>query len=129
MSFWDKLIEERINEAANKGAFDNLPKAGQPLELEDDSHIPAELRLAHKILANAGYVPEEVELSRQINRMEDLLQAMPDEKTRYTAMQRLNYLKLKLASIRPTSPHLEEARYAAKIMDKFSKMHTGEKND
>jgi hypothetical protein len=129
MSFWDKLVEERINEAANRGVFDNLPKAGQPLELEDDSHIPAELRLAHKILANAGYVPEEVALKRQIHNIEDLLRAMPDEKIRYTAMQRINYLKLKLAGIRPTSPHLEEARYAAKIVDKFSKMHTGEEND
>lgn len=34
------IAEQRIREACERGAFDSLPGAGKPLELEDDSHIP-----------------------------------------------------------------------------------------
>jgi hypothetical protein len=130
MSFWDKLIEERINQAARQGVFDNLPRSGQALKLEDDSHIAAELRLAHKILANAGYVPEEMEWRRQINQLEDLLPSMTDEKILCQAMRRLDYFKMKLENCRRLSPYLEEARYAAKLAEKFSRPPiSGEKND
>ena len=54
------IAEQRIREACERGAFDSLPGAGKPLELEDDSHIPEDLRMAYKLLKNAGYVPEEV---------------------------------------------------------------------
>jgi hypothetical protein len=130
MSFWDKLVEERINQALAQGAFDNLPLSGQALKLEDDSHIAAELRLAHKILANAGYVPEAVELRRQITRLEELLPAMTDEKILCQAMRRMDYLKMKLESCHRVSPALEDARYAAKVAEKFSRPSTQErKND
>ena len=52
------IAEQRIREACERGAFDSLPGAGKPLELEDDSHIPEDLRMAYKLLKNAGYVPE-----------------------------------------------------------------------
>jgi hypothetical protein len=49
----DQLIEQKIREAMRQGEFDNLPGSGQPLHLEDDSHLPDDLRLAYKILKNA----------------------------------------------------------------------------
>ena len=52
------IAEQRIREACERGAFDSLPGAGKPLELEDDSHIPEDLRMAYKLLKNAGYVPK-----------------------------------------------------------------------
>ena len=49
------MAERRIEEAIERGEFDNLPGAGQPIDLEDlDPSLPEELRLAYRILKNAG---------------------------------------------------------------------------
>ena len=54
------IAEQKIAEAIANGDFDDLPGAGKPLELDDDSLVPEELRLAYRILKNAGFVPPEV---------------------------------------------------------------------
>jgi len=59
------IAERRIAEAVSQGAFDRLPGAGRPLELDDDALVPEELRIAHRILKNAGFVPREVEEDRR----------------------------------------------------------------
>ena len=63
-----KIIEERIRAAQKKGVFENLEGSGKPLNLEDDRHIPEDLRLAHKILKNADCLPPEIELKKEIVR-------------------------------------------------------------
>jgi len=63
----DELIERRIDEARRQGAFDDLPGAGRPLDLDDDRLVPEELRVAYRILKNAGYLPPEVEVLRDVD--------------------------------------------------------------
>ena len=46
------IAEKRIAEAMDKGEFDNLPGRGKPLEIEDLSAVPEDLRMAYKILKN-----------------------------------------------------------------------------
>jgi len=58
----ERLAEERIRDAIQRGEFDNLPGRGKPLNLEDDRHIPDDLRLAYKVLKNADCLPPELEL-------------------------------------------------------------------
>jgi len=49
------IAERRLEEAIERGEFDNLPGAGLPLDLDDmDASLPEELRLAYRILKNAG---------------------------------------------------------------------------
>ena len=55
------IAERKIAEAVAQGEFDDLPGAGKPLDLEEDPLIPEELRMANRILKNAGFVPREVE--------------------------------------------------------------------
>jgi hypothetical protein len=56
-----ETISERTNrtidELAAQGFFDNLPGSGKPLDLsdEDNPFIPDDMRLAYRILRNAGY--------------------------------------------------------------------------
>lgn len=57
----DFIAERKIAEAIANGDFDDLPGSGKPLELDDDSLVPEELRLAYRILKNAGFVPPEIE--------------------------------------------------------------------
>lgn len=65
----NELIERRIDEARRQGAFDDLPGAGKPMDLDDDRLVPEELRVAFRILKNAGYVPPEVEALRDLDSM------------------------------------------------------------
>lgn len=49
------IAERRIEEAIERGEFDDLPGTGLPLDLDDlDPSLPEELRLAYRILKNAG---------------------------------------------------------------------------
>ncbi|MFW5875018.1 MAG: DnaJ family domain-containing protein, partial [bacterium] len=58
---FEKIVEERILAAQRRGEFDNLKGSGKPLEHEDLSRVPQELRLAYKILKNADCLPPEIE--------------------------------------------------------------------
>jgi hypothetical protein len=117
-----KIAERRILEAVREGAFDDLPGAGRPLELEDDSNVPEDLRVAYKILKNAGYVPKEVALRKEIAQAEDLLDDMEDTKAKYRQLKKLNFLIQKLNILRETSISLEmDQRYEKKLVERFGR--------
>jgi hypothetical protein len=114
-----KIVEQRILEAMEKGEFDNLPGHGKPLHIEDDRHIPEDLRLAYKILKNAECLPPEVEALREIRQMEDLLETLPDERERYKLIKKINYRVMKLNVAGRKSPLLEEKQlYYRKLVDR-----------
>src|SRR5437899_7147795 len=78
------IAEHRIREAMDQGFFENLAYRGRPGHLEDDEGIPPELRMAFKVLRDAGCLPAEVELRREIASLSELLDAVvdPEERTR-----------------------------------------------
>lgn len=86
------IAEKRIEEAMEQGAFDNLPGKGKPLELEDLSAVPEDLRMAYKILRNAGCLAPELEERKNINHILDLLEQCTDEKERVAGMQKVKVL-------------------------------------
>ena len=100
--------------------MDNLPGKGQPLELEDDSQIPEELRLAYKILKNADCLPPELELKKDIVRLEEMLRGIEDVEEKYKQMKRLNFMIMKLNMMRKVSPQFEENQvYFEKVVDRL----------
>ena len=116
---FQKIIEKRIKEAQKRGEFDDLPGRGEPLRIEDDSHIPEDLRLAYKILKNADCLPPEIELKKEIRQMEDMLENIPDEKEKYRQIKKINYKIMKLNLMGNKSPLLEETQiYYKKLLDK-----------
>ena len=70
---FDAIAERKIAEAIARGELDDLPGAGKPLEL-DDSNVPEDLRVAYRILKNAGFVPPQVDSLREIGQLERLVQ-------------------------------------------------------
>lgn len=121
MISFQKIAEERIVRAQRRGVFDNLPGAGRPLQLEDDSHIPEDLRIAYKILKNADCLPPEIELKKEIRQMEDLLATMPDTEEKYCKIKKLNFLIMKLNEKRQVSPLFEERQYyEKKLVEKLT---------
>ncbi|MEK4328774.1 DnaJ family domain-containing protein [Paenibacillus sp. FSL R7-0297] len=75
MAILSWLAEQRIQEAMRSGEFTNLPGHGKPLELEDLSGVPEDLRMSFKIMKNAGLLPEEVSLRAECVTLEELLAA------------------------------------------------------
>ncbi len=75
---FSRVAEQRIKEAIAQGELSNLPGAGKPLNLEEYFSTPEELRLAFSILKNANCLPAEVELLREIARLEEALAAAAD---------------------------------------------------
>ncbi|MFC0190253.1 DUF1992 domain-containing protein [Fictibacillus aquaticus] len=73
MDLFFHMAEQRIKEAQREGVFEDLPGKGKPLKLEDESSIPSDLRASYKVLKNAGMVPEEVQLKKEVLRIEDLI--------------------------------------------------------
>jgi len=120
---FEKIVEERIRRAFESGEFDDLTGAGEPLPLEDDSHVPEELRLAFKILKNADCLPPEIELRKEIEKAEDLLAALPDTAEKYRALKKLNFLILKVNALRRTSIANEVPQYY--ITQVVSRLETG----
>jgi hypothetical protein len=114
-----KVVERKIQEAMERGEFDDLPGQGKPLFLEEDSHIPEELRVAYKILKNADCLPPELEARKEIRQMEDLLANVPDEKERYKLIKKINYMIMRLNMMGKRSPLFEEKQiYYKKLVDK-----------
>ncbi|HET9024632.1 MAG TPA: DnaJ family domain-containing protein [Burkholderiaceae bacterium] len=54
------LVERRLEQAAANGELSGLPGEGRPLELDDDALVPPELRVAYRIVKNAGFLPPEL---------------------------------------------------------------------
>ena len=120
LSGFEKIVEERIRRAIEKGEFDDLSGAGEPLALEDDSSVPEELRLAYKILKNAECLPPEIELRKEIEKTEDLLAALPDTAEKYRLLKKLNFLILKVNAMRRASIANEiPERYAAHVVSRL----------
>ena len=69
MLIFDLIAEQRIAEALARGELANLPGEGKPLDLDDDRLVPENLRMARRILRNAGFVPPEVEAVREIGEL------------------------------------------------------------
>ncbi len=69
MKMIQDLIERKIEESIAKGEFDNLPGMGKPLDLKDDSFVPDDLRMAYRVLQNAGVKPVEVEMKIELEQL------------------------------------------------------------
>src|SRR5438093_11157182 len=92
----DFLAEQKLEEAVSRGELDDLPGAGRPLELDDDRLIPEELRVAYRILKNAGYVPPELETLGEIGTLERLIVETADDAARARAVKKLALLKTRI---------------------------------
>lgn len=100
MYLLDQIAEGRIEEAIEQGALDDLPGAGQPLVLDDDSMVPEHLRAAYRILKNSGFLPQEVTIHSQIRNVESLIGRLQDGEQRAAAVKRLSLLRARLGSER-----------------------------
>ena len=117
---FNKIVETRILTAQKNGEFDDLEGSGKPLKLDDGCCVPEELRLAYKVLKNADFVPPEIELKKEIKQIDDLLAGMQDTAEKYRTLKKLNFLIMKLNTLRNTSVEFEmPQQYEEKLVGRF----------
>jgi hypothetical protein len=119
MSYFWRIAEERIKEAQRAGAFDNLPGKGKPLDLEDLSWVPDDLRIGYLVLKNAHVLPPEAELLKDIRTIEDLLKHVEDEGERRALAKSIEFKLIRLDMLKRRSMPLRSVRdYSRKLVDK-----------
>jgi DnaJ-like protein len=117
---FQRIAEQRILEAQRNGAFDNLPGKGKPLELEDLSWVPEELRIGYHVLRNAHVLPPEAELLKDVHTLEDLLKHIEDEGERRALAKSIQWKMIRLDMLKRRSMDLNSVRaYGRKLVAKF----------
>jgi hypothetical protein len=117
---FQRIAEQRILEAQRNGAFDDLPGKGKPLELEDLSWVPDDLRIGYHVLKNANVLPPEAELLKDIHTLEDLLKHVEDEGERRALAKSIQWKMIRLDMLKRRSLDLNSLRqYSRKLVGKF----------
>ncbi|MGI3452391.1 DUF1992 domain-containing protein [Citrobacter arsenatis] len=115
----DQWAERHIIEAQSKGEFEGLPGTGEPLVLDDDSHVPPELRAGFRLLKNARCLPPELEQRREaIQLLEILAGIRKDDPSYQEVSRRLSLLELKLRQAGLNTEFLH-GEYADKLLQKI----------
>lgn len=120
MDLFATLAERKIREAIDRGEFDNLALKGRPLSRQDDTDVPQELRMGYKILKNAGMLPEEVQLKKELLTLEDLLASCRDEEERKALRQKLTLKRLHFDLLMERNgARPGYRRYAGKLLERL----------
>lgn len=96
MNAFDRIVEERIRAAAERGDLSGLPGEGKPLPDEDMAMIPEEMRLVVRILRNAGIPPPAIASLKELRGLVENLVETPDEASRKRILRRLDLLVVRL---------------------------------
>jgi hypothetical protein len=120
LSYFARIVEERIREAQKEGAFDNLPGKGKPIVLEDMSMVPEDLRVAYHLLKNAHVLPPEAELQKEIHTLQDLIKYIEDDDERRALAKQIEWKVIRLDLLRKRSFSWQTSRlYGKKLVRKF----------
>lgn len=90
MDRFDLITEDLIKKAYKEGEFDQLPGKGKPLPKDDLEHIPPDLRMAYRLMKNAGFSVEENQLKAEVMTIEDLIKNSQDDEERKKHKEKLN---------------------------------------
>ena len=67
MKHWESLVDQKIREAMEQGEFDDLAGSGEPIDTSVNPFEDPEMRLAHRMLRNAGFAPSWIEERKNID--------------------------------------------------------------
>lgn len=106
MSWLNRLAERRMQAARLKGDLQGLAGEGKPLpDRPGDAFVSAGDAVGFRIMAEAGVLPEEIALKKQVQAQREKLAGLTDEAARKAAMAELARLEMRQAMA-------EEARRA-----------------
>ena len=97
MRIIEKIADEKIREAQNRGDFDNLPGYGKPIDLKEYFQTPPHLRVSYTLLKNAGVLPQEIQF---INQMSELKKRWVNESDKKIKIELEKELSFKISQLR-----------------------------
>lgn len=99
-SFWNRLIERQILKARAEGKLEGLSGEGAPLPEHPESAVTdAATQVGYRIMAEAGALPEEVALAKQLAEAKAAY-AQASDAERKSAISRIADLELRHAIAR-----------------------------
>ncbi|MEG1653778.1 MAG: DUF1992 domain-containing protein [Hafnia sp.] len=115
----DEWAERHINAALKRGELNNLSGEGKPLVLDDDSHVPAELRAGYRLLKNAGCLPPEIEQRNEAATIASILRSLSREHPDYSELnKKLALLEFRLRQAGMSTDFLH-AEYVEHFAQRF----------
>ncbi len=70
MDRWARIVDHLLGEVIGDGDVSDLPGAGKPLSLNEDSHTPPDQRAAFKLMQDNEVVPEWMTLAKSVEQSE-----------------------------------------------------------
>lgn len=96
MALFPRIAEQRMQEAADDGAFDDLPGAGAPIpDLQSRDGLDPVTRAGYRIMSEAGAVPLEVALRNALREARAALKTITDPEEKARAMARVAELDMR----------------------------------
>jgi hypothetical protein len=120
MDILHKIAERRIAEALAAGALDDYAGKGEPMRLDDLDRVPEELRASYILLKSGGFLPEEIELRKEVVKLGDLIACCHEDGVREELVHKREHASLRLALLlerRGASAAWSE--YGARIVERF----------
>lgn len=71
MRHWESLVDRLLKDAIGNGDISHLPGAGKPLNLDDDTYTPDDMRIAYKMMQENDVAPEWMMLGKTLQTKED----------------------------------------------------------
>lgn len=59
-------VDKQIQEAIDRGDFEDLPGMGKRQELEDNAYVPRKTRIVNQMLKDNGFAPRWIEVDKEI---------------------------------------------------------------
>lgn len=127
LSIIQAIAERKIQQAMAEGTLADLSHwKNKPLPPDDMANVPADLRMGYRLLKNAGYLPEELALHKEITRLEQLLETCADEKEKVRQLKKIGCLRTKLECRMGRPMELgEDGPYYNRVVDRLSTPKTG----
>lgn len=116
------IAERKLRQAEEEGSLPDLSHwKGRPLPEDDLARVAPDLRMAYRVLKNAGYIPEELALHREILHTQDLLRHAADEGEKLRHLRRISLLRTRLETRHGRTTHLDEdSPYYARVVERLS---------
>ena len=120
MDLFAAIAERKIKEAMARGEFVDLPGAGRPLPPDDLASLPAELRMAYRVLKNAGCLPPEVEAHREIVTLKNLIATLEESDERRRRLKELNFKLVRFSAMRRRPLYLDDPCYGERLTERLT---------
>ena len=92
-------VTEQIEEAMERGEFNNLPGQGKPLKLDTNPFLTPQARMTNRLLKENGFAPRWIELKKEIKQEKTQLERL---------LTNLKARRERLASLIQKHPHRHE---------------------